>query len=174
MSAQAPDFDSRDFRSALGRFATGVTIVTATHPQEGHPIGLTVSSFNSVSLNPPLILWSLIKSSSNREAFEQIQRYNIHILNAEQLALARQFSTGSPQDRFHDVLWTPGTTSEQVPKLDDRYCSAWFECYNRNHYHEGDHMILIGEVERCHHIDSLPLVYHAGSFDLTPTLTETQ
>ena len=172
MSAIAPDFDSREFKSALGRFATGVTVVTARHPDTGQPIGLTVSSFNSVSLNPPLILWSLIKTSSNREAFERLQRYNIHILNAEQLALARQFSGGSPQERFCDILLADAGEHD-VPKLDDRYCSAWFECYNRNHYHEGDHMILIGEVERCHHTDALPLVYHAGSFDLTPTLTET-
>ncbi len=172
MSAIAPDFDSREFKSALGRFATGVTVVTARHPDTGQPVGLTVSSFNSVSLNPPLILWSLVKTSSNRDAFERLQRYNIHILNAEQLALARQFSGGSPQERFRDILLADAGEHD-VPKLDDRYCSAWFECYNRNHYHEGDHMILIGEVERCHHTDALPLVYHAGSFDLTPTLTET-
>lgn len=166
MSLRAPDFDSPAFRTALGRFATGVTIVTTTHPETGNPVGLTVSSFNSVSLNPPLVLWSLTQDSSNLRAFEQTERYIIHVLAADQLELARRFSKGTAQERFADANYT--LNEYGVPKLANECCAAWFECYSRNRYHEGDHMILIGEVERCGHTHSLPLVYHAGSFDLTP------
>ncbi|NLY65660.1 MAG: flavin reductase family protein [Alcaligenaceae bacterium] len=166
MSLRAPDFDSPAFRTALGRFATGVTIVTTTHPDSGKPLGLTVSSFNSVSLNPPLVLWSLINTSSNIQAFEKAERYIIHVLAADQLELARRFSKGTPEERFASANYS--INEYGLPKLNDECCAAWFECYSRNRYHEGDHMILIGEVERCGHTHSLPLVYHAGSFDLTP------
>lgn len=163
-AAIAPDFDSAFFRAALGRFATGVTVVTAKDAQ-GQPVGLTVSSFNSVSLNPPLILWSLSLKSASRAAFEQCDHYVINVLSAEQIPLARRFAQGQMPERFdgmNPILAPGGTLRLDAP------CAAWFECYNRSRYIEGDHMIMVGEVEHCSHTGAAPLVFHAGGFDLTP------
>ena len=164
MTVSKPDFDAAFFRTALGRYATGVTVVTAADA-DGAPIGLTVSSFNSVSLNPPLVLWSLSGGSSSREAFERCDRYVVNVLSAHQIALARRFATGRTPDRYNGltVARAPGGT----PMLDGG-CAAWFECHNRSRYVEGDHVIMVGEVERCGHSGEPPLVFHAGGFDLTP------
>ena len=119
MTVSKPDFDAAFFRTALGRYATGVTVVTAADA-DGAPIGLTVSSFNSVSLNPPLVLWSLSGGSSSREAFERCDRYVVNVLSAHQIALARRFATGRTPDRFNGltVARAPGGT----PMLDG--CAA--------------------------------------------------
>jgi len=164
MPAAAPDFDACEFRRALGRFATGVTVVTAAGP-DGTPAGLTVSSFNSVSLDPPLVLWSLSRASSSLDLFQGCRRYVVNVLAAGQLALARRFAGGSPAERFAGLALhhAPGGTPMLGPE-----CAAWFECHNRSRYVEGDHVILVGEVERCRHSGAPPLVYHAGGFDLTP------
>ncbi len=159
-----PAFDSAEFRRTLGRFPTGVAIVTARTPQ-GQPLGMTVSSFNSVSLNPPLILWSLSLQSSAREIFEQIEHYAVHVLAAGQAGLARQFALPGRASRFEGVAWRPN--EHGVPILESGH-AAWFECYNRSRYPEGDHMILVGEVEHCGHTCAMPLVFHAGGFHLTP------
>ena len=164
MPAFSPDFDAPEFRSALGRFATGVTIVTTRHA-DGSPVGLTVSSFNSVSLSPPLVLWSLSRTSSSLAAFEHCERYVINVLSADQIHLARRFATGTHAERFHDVELcdAPGG----APRLATPG-AAWFACHNRSRYHEGDHVIFVGEVERCDHSTAPPLVFHAGGFALTP------
>jgi len=165
MPARSPDFDASYFRSSLGRFATGVTVVTACLPG-GQPVGLTVSSFNSVSLDPPLVLWSLSRSSTSLPVFESCARYVVNVLSAGQSELARRFASGSAADRFagQPLAHAPGGTPMLAGPT-----AAWFECHNRSRYHEGDHVILVGEVERCAHSDALPLVYHAGGFDLTPS-----
>jgi flavin reductase (DIM6/NTAB) family NADH-FMN oxidoreductase RutF len=159
-----PSFDAAHFRATLGRFATGVTVVTA-EAADGSPVGLTVSSFNSVSLNPPLVLWSLSQSASSLPAMQQCERYVIHVLSARQIALARHFATGKPAQRFAGVelARAPGGT---VMLADES--AAWFECRNRSRYPEGDHLIMVGEVEHCGHSKAPPLVFHAGGFDLTP------
>lgn len=159
-----PSFDAAHFRATLGRFATGVTVVTA-QAADGSPVGLTVSSFNSVSLNPPLVLWSLSQSASSLPALQQCERYVIHVLSAKQVALARNFATGKPSQRFVgiDLIHAPGGTLMLADKS-----AAWFECRNRSRYPEGDHLIMVGEVEHCGHSEAPPLVFHAGGFDLTP------
>jgi flavin reductase (DIM6/NTAB) family NADH-FMN oxidoreductase RutF len=169
MSASAPDFDASFFRTALGRFATGVTVVTATGAN-GEPLGMTVSSFNSVSLDPPLVLWSLSSTSASLSAFLQCDRYVINVLGADQLALADRFARGTVQQRFVGIsdARAPGGTR----MLGDG-CAAWFECHNRSRYVEGDHVIMVGEVEHCGHSGALPLVFHAGGFDLTPVQNNT-
>lgn len=166
MSAQAPSFDDRQFKQALGRFPTGVTIVT-TRDGAGMPVGLTVSSFNSVSLNPPLVVWSLKRSSHSLAAFEQCQRYVVQVLANDQLDLAKRFASGTPAERFagQGLLDCPNGT----PRL-DASCAAWFECFNRHFYDEGDHIVLIGEVENCAHSTRAPLIYHGGGYDLTPSV----
>jgi flavin reductase (DIM6/NTAB) family NADH-FMN oxidoreductase RutF len=172
MPASKPDFDAPFFRTALGRFATGVTVVSGTDAA-GAPIGLTISSFNSVSLNPPLVLWSLSRTSASLPAFMRCQRYVINVLAADQLALAERFARGSTPERFADrwngVKFTEGMGG--APLLDG--ASAVFECFNRSRYEEGDHVIMVGQVEHCGHSGALPLVFHAGGFDLTPIYNNT-
>lgn len=164
MPATPPDFDSLDFRSALGRFATGVTIVTGRTP-EGSPIGLTVSSFNSVSLSPPLVLWSLSRASSSLAAFRSCEHYVVNVLAAHQIELARRFAYGPVAERFANVALCDAPNG--APRL-AAPGAAWFACHNRSCYEEGDHVIFVGEVEHCTHSKAPPLVYHAGGFDLTP------
>ena len=165
MTAANPDFDSTHFRRALGRFPTGVTIVTAWRG-EGEPVGLTVSSFNAVSLAPPLVLWSLSLASSSLKVLQDCERYVIQVLAADQLSLAARFATGTPAQRFDGVPLV--RTLGGAPRL-DLPVAAWFECHNRHRHEEGDHIIFIGQVEHCEFSDALPLVYHAGGYDLTPS-----
>lgn len=152
-------FTRQDFRAALGLFATGVTIVT-TRAADGSPVGLTANSFNSVSLAPPLVLWSLGSRASTMAAFTAASHYAIHVLGAEQRELAERFAT-SGIDRFADLDWREGQGG--VPLLDG--AAAVFQCHNRSRYEEGDHVIFVGEVERCHHRSGAsPLIYHGGRF----------
>jgi flavin reductase (DIM6/NTAB) family NADH-FMN oxidoreductase RutF len=157
--ASSPGFSSQEFRSALGMFATGVTIVTARTPA-GVLVGLTASSFNSVSLNPPLVLWSLAQAASSMAAFSTGSHYAINILAADQKALAERFASRR-EDRWAGVAFTEGACG--APLLDG--AAATFECFNRSRYEEGDHVIFVGEVERCSHRDGAsPLLYHGGKF----------
>ncbi|AEC20573.1 putative monooxygenase component [Pusillimonas sp. T7-7] len=167
MAPTTPDFDSLFFRSALGRFATGVTVITTESNSDSKPLGLTISSFNSVSLEPPMVLWSLSRSASSLIQFRQSERYVVHVLAASQLPLAKRFAYGSQAQRFDGLALTraPGGTL----MLDDTECAAWFECYNLTQHVAGDHMIFVGQVEHCHRNFNQPLVYHAGDFDLTPS-----
>lgn len=167
MTATPPDFDSTFFRSALGRFATGVTVITAETPQDHSPVGLTISSFNSVSLNPPMVLWTLSKAASSLTHFQQVPRYVIHVLAATQLCLAKKFAYGSHASRFEGLNTTRSPNGTLM--LDEPDCAAWFECYNLTQHEAGDHIIFIGQVEHCQRTFSQPLVYHAGDFDLTPS-----
>ncbi len=155
----ASSFTKDEFRQALGMFATGVTIVTACSP-EGKLVGLTANSFNSVSLDPPLVLWSLSGNSASLEAFSKGSHYAIHILAADQKDMALQFASKIP-DRFLGMPYTLGTSG--VPLLQG--AAATFECLNRSRYTEGDHVIFVGEVEKCsHRAGASPLLYHGGKF----------
>jgi flavin reductase (DIM6/NTAB) family NADH-FMN oxidoreductase RutF len=158
-SALPPTFSSQEFRTALGMFATGVTIVTARDAQ-GRPIGLTANSFNSVSLAPPLVLWSLARRAGSMPVFAEGSHYAINILAADQKELAQRFSTRSA-DRFVGVAWREGTAG--APVLEG--VAAVFECFNRSRYEEGDHVIFVGEVEHCEHREgSSPLIFHGGRY----------
>lgn len=159
LSARPPHFSSTEFRTALGMFATGVTIVTARAP-DGSLVGLTANSFNSVSLAPPLVLWSLSQAATSMEAFRKGSHYAINILAADQQALALRFATRGV-DRFADVAFVEGTSG--APLLAGAV--ATFECFNRSRYTEGDHVIFVGEVEHCAHRSGIaPLLYHGGKF----------
>lgn len=149
----------RDFRSTLGRFPTGVTIVTALNA-EGKPIGVTISSFNSVSLDPPLILWSLSRISPKLEAFRQASHYAINVLAADQRGLSNRFASRA-DDRFADVHVRAGLSG--VPLIDG--CCAWFECTPEAHYPGGDHLIFVGRVERFAQGEATsPLVFYDGAY----------
>ena len=157
--AVAPSFTPADFRAALGMFATGVTIITARRA-DGTLVGLTANSFNSVSLEPPLVLWSLARSAGSMPAFERGSHYAINILAAEQHELAERFSSKSA-DRFADLAFREGAGG--APILQGAV--AVFECFNRSRYEEGDHVIFVGEVERCERrTGAQPLIFHGGRY----------
>ena len=159
LRALSPNFSSTEFRHALGMFATGVTIVTA-RAANGELIGLTANSFNSVSLSPPLVLWSLSRLAGSMGAFSAGSHYAINILSADQQALARQFAT-KDIDRFAGVAFSQGAGG--APVLEG--AAASFECFNRSQYEEGDHVIFVGEVERCsHRTGASPLLFHGGRY----------
>ena len=140
-------------------FATGVTIVTARTPA-GVLVGLTANSFNSVSLNPPLVLWSLSQAAGSMAALSEGSHYAINILAADQRVLAERFAS-KREDRWSDVPFTVGACG--APLLTG--AAATFECFNRSRYEEGDHVIFVGEVERCSHRTGVsPLLFHGGKF----------
>lgn len=157
--AQPPVFTTPQFRKALGMFATGVTIVTA-RAADGSLVGLTANSFNSVSLEPPLVLWSLSRHAGSMPAMSAGTHYAINILAADQRDLAERFATKGA-DRWAGVAFSEGIAG--APLLDGTVAS--FECFNRSRYDEGDHVIFVGEVERCSHRErAAPLLYHGGKF----------
>ncbi|MEO8807550.1 MAG: flavin reductase family protein [Burkholderiaceae bacterium] len=157
--ALAPNFSKLEFRAALGMFATGVTIVTARGP-DGVPVGLTANSFNSVSMAPPLVLWSLARTAGSMPAFERGSHYAINILSAEQHALAERFASKSG-DRFKELAFREGAGG--APIIEG--AAAVFECFNRSRYEEGDHVIFVGEVERCERrVGAQPLIFHGGRY----------
>ncbi len=157
-SAVAP-FTQEDYRAALGQFTTGVTIVTACTP-DGRLLGMTANSFNSVSLTPPLVLWSLSTQSSSMPGFRSAAHYAINVLAADQRLLAERFSRKGI-DRFEGVAWRAGLTG--APVIDGAV--AVFECRNRSQHEEGDHLIFVGEVAHCRRrVGAAPLVYHGGRF----------
>lgn len=157
--ATPPAFSPREFRASLGMFATGVTIVTA-RTAEGDLVGLTANSFNSVSLEPPLVLWSLARAAGSLPAFSAGSHYAINILAADQKTLAERFARRGG-DRWTNVAWREGAGG--APLLAG--AAAHFECFNRSRYEEGDHVIFVGEVERCsHRASASPLLFHGGKF----------
>jgi flavin reductase (DIM6/NTAB) family NADH-FMN oxidoreductase RutF len=140
-------------------FATGVTIVTA-RAANGRLVGLTANSFNSVSLHPPLVLWSLSRAAGSLIAFSTGSHYAINILAADQKELAERFAAKGA-DRWAGVSFSDGTGG--APLLSG--AAATFECFNRSRYDEGDHVIFVGEVERCsHRAGASPLLFHGGKF----------
>jgi flavin reductase (DIM6/NTAB) family NADH-FMN oxidoreductase RutF len=157
--AQPPSFSSQEFRTALGMFATGVTIVTA-RTADGGVIGLTANSFNSVSLDPPLVLWSLAQAAGSLAVFRAGSHYAINVLAKDQKALAERFATRG-SDRWTGVQFADGIGG--APLLGG--AAATFECFNRSRYEEGDHVIFVGEVERCSwRAGASPLLFHGGRY----------
>jgi 3-hydroxy-9,10-secoandrosta-1,3,5(10)-triene-9,17-dione monooxygenase reductase component len=146
------------FRNALGAFATGVTIVT-TRDHGGRDVGLTANSFNSVSLDPPLVLWSLAKTSLSLAAFTQCAHFAVHILSADQLALSDQFARRG-REKFAGLQIERGES--EIPLLTG--CTARFRCRTAYQYEGGDHIIFVGEVISFDHSARPPLVFHGGSY----------
>lgn len=152
------DIEHRALRDALGAFATGVTVVTALDP-DGRAIGLTVNSFNTVSLEPPLILWSLSLASPSLEAFRKARHFAVNMLAADQQAVSERFAQRN-SDKFADIDWREGHGG--VPLLSG--CCANLECRNEAQHAGGDHLIFIGRVENCTRQDKAPLVFHGGRY----------
>lgn len=148
--------DPRALRDALGCFPTGVAIVT-TLTDGGEPVGLTISSFNSASMDPPLVLWSLARKAWSLQHFRANPGFAINVLSADQSDACRTFAT-TVEDRFRDVAWTPGI--DGVPLLEGS--AASFECRTYARYDGGDHEIILGEVLRFAHSPRTPLVFGKG------------
>jgi 3-hydroxy-9,10-secoandrosta-1,3,5(10)-triene-9,17-dione monooxygenase reductase component len=156
MSAES--FDANEFRRALGSFATGVTIIT-TRDTDGVAAGLTVNSFNSVSLNPPLVLWSLSTGSQSLPAFQSAPHWAVHVLAADQHHLSGRFATRG-KDKFAGLETDAGIGA--VPLLHG--CMARFQCRTAFQYEGGDHVIFIGEVLSFDYKNAAPLVFHGGRY----------
>ena len=158
----------RDLRETLGSFATGVTVVTALDPA-GEPIGLTISSFNSVSLDPPLILWSLSLGSPMLESFRNASHYSVNVLSADQQNLSDRFASRS-NEHFADLPQRTGLGG--APLIEG--CCAWFECRNEAHYPGGDHLIFVGHVERFAQGEAAsPLIFHSSRYrQLAPPIMD--
>lgn len=152
-------FDLRTFRETLGLFVTGVTIIT-TRDEQGVPIGITANSFNSVSLDPPLILWSVGQTAMSLKAFSDADHFAVHILRDDQAELSQRFAT-SGSDKFRELNVDKGLGN--TPLLPD--CAACLECSLFAKYPAGDHVLFIAKVERLSSDpDSMPLVYHGGRY----------
>lgn len=158
LASDSSPIDPRDFRNALGTYGTGVTIITAT-AADGKPFGITCNSFASVSLNPPLVLWSLGIYSSSLTVFQNASHFAVHILGASQQALANKFAKSS-DDKFAGVDWTPGLGD--APVLADSVAN--FQCRSVNRYYGGDHVIFLGAVEAYAYNTGEPLLFARGTY----------
>ena len=162
-----PAFDSRQFRDALAQFATGVTIICAGSDTERY-VGFTANSFNSVSLAPPLVLWTLSSRSTSLPAFETAERYSVNVLSPSQTDLARRFSRPH-SDRFAGVDFRMGWAN--APLIAG--CAAWFECRHHSRMRAGDHVVFVAEVVTCERASGSGLVFHNGRFATTVPFSET-
>jgi flavin reductase (DIM6/NTAB) family NADH-FMN oxidoreductase RutF len=159
-------FNERQLRDALAQFATGVAIVCARGQDERY-VGFTANSFSSVSLSPPLILWTLSQRSTSLAAFDAAERYAVNVLSTRQADLARRFSRPHA-DRFASVAFRLGWSD--APLIDD--CVAWFECRHHARHRAGDHVIFIGEVVSVERARGGGLVFHHGRFGATTPLPD--
>lgn len=152
--------NTRTLRDAFGRFASGVTIVTA--PSDDGPVGITANSFSSLSLDPPLVLWSPDTGSRRFPYFERAPHFAIHILAAEQAALCHGFSRSAFAFEGAEV-----TENEHgVPLIGG--CLARFECTLRAIHPGGDHRIVVGEVLRAEMREGEALAFYAGQLQALP------
>lgn len=152
-------FDLRTFRETLGLFVTGVTIIT-TRDENGEAVGITANSFNSVSLDPPLILWSVGLKALSLRAFSDAENFAVHILRDDQAGLSQRFAT-SGTDKFRELDVESGLGG--APLLPD--CAARLECSLFAKYPAGDHVLFIAKVERLSSDPAaMPLVYHGGRY----------
>lgn len=158
-------FSQLQLRHALGAFATGVTIVSSR--VDDHDVGLTVNSFASVSLSPPLILWSLARQSGSLAAFERAGHFAVHVLGTSQLQLAERFAR-DPGDRFAGLQLQRGP--DHIPLLDG--CAARFVCRVSSRVDGGDHRIYIGEVLSLQTSEQDPLLYLHGRYSTALALPD--
>ena len=158
MSTVTETRDPRALRRALGCFATGVAVVTAART-EGEPVGVTINSFASLSLDPPLVLWSLLARSPSLGAFRGATHFVVNVLAEDQRDLSARFATPLP-DKFAGVVWTPGLGG--APLLHG--CAARFECANAAQAEGGDHLLFTGRVLRHSHEDREPLMFLRGQY----------
>ncbi|PRY26065.1 flavin reductase (DIM6/NTAB) family NADH-FMN oxidoreductase RutF [Aliiruegeria haliotis] len=146
----------RALRTALGAFATGVTVVTCRTPDG--PLGFTANSFSSVSIDPPLVLWCPAVASPRHDAFVAAHDFSIHVLEAHQLAISEQFAAEAAN--FDGIDWTDG--EKGVPWIDG--CLTRLDCRHFAAHGAGDHTIVIGQVDRVTHVPGAPLLFALGAY----------
>ena len=155
-----PNFTPHEFRRALGNFATGVTIVTAVSP-EGDKVGVTASSFNSLSMDPPLILWSSIKQARSCAIFESATHFSVNVLASDQMDMSNHFAR-QQEDKFAGVDWETGLGGSPIfPN-----CAARFQCETYSKLDGGDHWIFVGKVIAFDDLGRPPLCFHQGSYSM--------
>jgi 3-hydroxy-9,10-secoandrosta-1,3,5(10)-triene-9,17-dione monooxygenase reductase component len=164
VAPDAPAVDPQALRHALGQFATGVTVVTTL--AAGRPVGMTVNSFASVSLDPPLILWSVGRSAECYQAFANAAQFRVHVLAADQEPVSRRFATRGAE-KFSVGDWTFPT--DAPPQLAG--CVAWFECRSASRHPEGDHLVLVGRVIAQGATGGAPLLFHDSRYGRLGSLT---
>lgn len=158
MNTKSPE-TRLDLRKALGNFGTGVTIVS-TLSASGEPVGMTANSFSSVSLDPPIVLWSLRKTSPSLQAFDHCGRFVINVLALDQLELSKRFATSMP-NKFEGVAHQPGAAG--LPVIDG--CASVFQCKTVQRLEVGDHILFLGEIEDFHHhTDRDTLLFCRGQY----------
>ncbi|POF42378.1 hypothetical protein B0D71_13225 [Pseudomonas laurylsulfativorans] len=168
-SRTAPPLDITAFRQALGTFTTGVTIVTA-RGKDGSPVGVTANSFNSVSLDPPMVLWSLARKSQSLPVFEEASHWAVHILAHDQGELSARFARStSGAEKFDGVICEDGHGA--APLLSG--CTTRLECRTANIFDGGDHIILLGEVIKFEQCDTPPLVFQSGNYAIATSTAQT-
>lgn len=145
-------------RKALGNFGTGVTVVT-TLAQDGRKVGVTANSFNSVSLEPFIVLWSLLRTSPSLSAFDHCGRFVVNVLCVDQVPLSRQFASQTT-DKFEGVSHRPGL--EGLPVLAD--CASTFQCRTTQRLEVGDHILFLGEVLQFESEPKPTLLFHQGQY----------
>jgi flavin reductase (DIM6/NTAB) family NADH-FMN oxidoreductase RutF len=158
LSSSQSDIDPLDLRRAFGRFGTGVTVVT-TCAVDGTRAGVTANSFNTVSLDPPIVLWSLAATSPSLEIFRATGHFAVNVLALEQIELSRKFSRSSA-DKFAGVAFADGLHG--APILAD--CAATIECKVVNEHVVGDHVLFLGQVVRYAHANAAPLLFFNGKY----------
>lgn len=155
-------FEKNDFRRALSQFPTGVTVIT-TLDGEGNPVGVTASSFNTVSMDPPLILWSVDKNAFSADIFKNAEHFAVNVLAKDQMDTSNRFASRG-EDKFKDIDYDSGIGGSPLLK----HFSAQFQCKTWNVYEGGDHFIIVGEVEKYAYNDSTsPLVFSCSSYAIT-------
>ena len=154
----SPSFDKRDLRNALGSFGTGVTVVTSGTKQS-RLVGVTANSFSSVSLEPPIVLWSLVSTSPSLEVFDQSGRFVINVLALHQIDLSKQFSK-TLADKFAGVEFKEGL--DGLPVIQN--CVATFECKTIQRTVVGDHVLFLGQVENYVYEGKTPLLFCQGQY----------
>jgi len=154
------DIDSDEFRRALGCFATGIAVVTSVD-EDGGPIGMTVNSFNSVSLDPPLVLWSIANESTRFEQFINAKYFAVNILSEHQEDMSVRFATRGI-DRFAGLQYKTGTGG--IPRLPDY--AACFECETEFCHEGGDHTIVVGRVLAFDDHATDPLIFYRGHYNV--------
>ena len=156
MDSVITEHESKNLRRTLGCFVTGVAVVT-TKDENTPPSGMTINSFSSVSLDPPLILWSLSLESARLDIFERAEYFAINILAGDQLKLCQHFSS-TKSDLFADIAWQPSAHGQ--PILDGVVASL--ECRTWKLYEGGDHIIILGEILAHQNQDKPPLIFSKG------------
>ncbi len=147
---------ARLFRDALGRFATGVTVVTTQGP--GGPVGITANSFAALSLDPPLVLWSPARASRRFAPFAGATHFAIHILGEDQREMCAHFTRPDHDFSAYDTVLSP----DGVPLIEG--CIARFDCQREVAHEAGDHLLIVGRVLRASHGEGAPLIFSQGRY----------